>query len=177
MKNILALLGLLLLTAICKADEQSIKTFELRQNPFADNEVVVVATDSVGTILEGIGGGHTFYINGFKERLSFENGTGFYSRKLEKSTFIYLKNQDEYGFKGSVLYYVLKFDTHLFPIKISWLVFIIIPILLILLGYMFRKLIWLAVVLFIAFSYFHLSSGLGFATLFETITAGLKSLL
>ncbi len=157
------------------ADNVQIKNFAVKENPFGKDELAIVATDTAGVIQEDVNGTFKFSINGFDEDLAFDNGTAFYHRKLNKSSFLYVKHSDEAG-STSTLYYIFKQDNKLTPIRISWIVLIAIPCILILLGYMFRKLIILAVVLFCLFIYFNHHSGLDIGTFFETVFDGVKHL-
>jgi hypothetical protein len=164
---------LLLCVGTAYADKVNIKNFVLKDNPFGTNEVAVVAVDTAGVIQEKINGDFLFIINGFQETLKFENGTAFYHHKLTKSSFIYLKHEDDVS-SHSTLFYVYKTDSKLIPIHISWIVLFAVPVILILLGYMFKRFIIIAAVLLCIFIYFNHSSGLGIPTFFETIIDGLK---
>ena len=157
------------------ADAVGISHFTIKNNPFAQNEVAIVATDTANNIQENVNGIFSFSINGFQEILHFEKGTAFYRHRLEKSTFLYVKHEDEKGTQ-SALYYVYKGDHELSPIHISWVILIAIPIILILIGYMFRKLIILAVIILIIFIYFNYHHGLGVGTFFDSIIDGLKGM-
>jgi len=160
-------------SAVTYADTILIKNFTIKENPFAKNEVAVVATDTAGVIQEHINGIFKFTINGFDENLTFENGTAFYHHKLDKSSFIYIKHNNETG-SNSTLYYVYKQDTKLTPIHISWIILIAIPVILILLAYMFKRFIIIAAIIFCIFLYFNHHSGLSIGTFFDTVFDGLK---
>lgn len=155
------------------ADPILIKNFTVKQNPFSKDELAVMATDTAGVVQENVNGTFKFSINGFDEDLDFEHGTALYRRKLNKSSFIYIKHTNDVGSK-STLYYVYRSNTTLMPIRISWVVLIAIPCILALLGYLFRKLIILAIILFCLFLYFNHSGGLSIPTFFETIFDGIK---
>ncbi|WP_448698006.1 hypothetical protein ACFGVR_14390 [Mucilaginibacter sp. AW1-3] len=155
------------------ADVILIRNFTVKENPFAKNEVAVVATDTAGVIQENVDGVFKFTINGFDEDLSFANGTAFYHHKLDKSSFIYLKHSNEKG-SNSMLFYVYKQDTKLTPVHISWIILVAIPLILVLLGYMFKRFIIIAAVIFCVFLYFNHHSGLGVGTFFDTVFDGLK---
>jgi hypothetical protein len=177
MKKYLLLLSIVLLSTVATfADPVLIKNFTIKENPFGKDELAVVATDTAGVIQESINGTFKFTINGFDEDLDFQHGTAFYRRKLEKSSFIYIKHTNDAG-SNSTLYYVYRQATKLTPIRISWIVLIAIPCMLILLGYMFRKFIIIAVILFCIFIYFNHSSGLSIPTFFETVIDGIKHLI
>jgi hypothetical protein len=55
-------------------------------------------------------------------------------------------------------------------------VLLAIPVILIVLGYMFRKFIIIAVIIFIIFIYFNYHHGLSIPTFFESIIDGLKNM-
>jgi len=168
------LLLFLLVSGFAKAAEVHLDQFILKENPFAKDEVAVVACDSAGNTKENINGLFSFTVNGFREELKFENGTAFYHRKLEKSSFLYLKHRDDFSSHAS-LFYIYKHDSKLDPYKISWKLLVAIPIILILLGYMFKRFIIIAIIIFCFFSYFNYHGGMSLATFFETIFDGLKN--
>lgn len=173
MKKWLILLTVLSGTLSAFADPVLIKNFTIKENPFAKDELAVVATDTAGVIQEGVNGTFKFSINGFDEDLDFKNGTAFYRRKLDKSSFIYIKHTNDAG-SSSTLYYVYRQQNKLSPIRISWIILIAIPCMLILLGYLFRKFIIIAVILFCVFLYFNHSNGLSIPTFFETVIDGIR---
>lgn len=172
-KTVCSFLLLLMITGFARAAEVHINQFILKENPFAKDEVAIVATDSAGTVQENINGLFNFTINGFQEELKFENGTAFYHHKLDKSSFLYLKHKDDFSSHAN-LFYIFKHDAKLDPYKISWKVLVAVPIILILLGYVFKRFLIIAVVLFLFFSYFNYHGGMSLSTFFETIFDGLK---
>jgi hypothetical protein len=153
----------------------SIRHFVVKENPFADSEVAIVATDSVGNILENVGGVFNFAINGFQEELNFDKGTAFYRHKLDKSSFFYVKHVDDSG-THSMLYYIYKQDSKLHPIHISWILLLAIPLGLILLAYMFKRFIIIAIIILCIFLYFNHHNGLTIPAFFENIIDGLKGI-
>lgn len=157
------------------ADTVTIKHFVVKENPFAKDEIAIVATDTAGNILENINGRFAFSVNGFQQQLRFDRGTAFYHHKLDKSSFLYVKHINESG-SSSLLYYVYRGDDKLTPVHISWIVLIAIPILLVVLGYLFKRFIIIAIIIFILFLYFNHHAGLGIPTFFESIIDGLKGL-
>lgn len=174
-KKAFCLLLFLFFVGFAKAAEIHLDQFILKENPFAKDEVAVVACDSAGNTVENISGLFNFTVNGFREELRFENGTAFYHHKLEKSSFLYLKHLDDSG-SHARLFYIYKHDSKLDPYKISWKLLVAIPIILILLGYMFKRFIIIAFVIFCFFSYFNYHGGMSLETFFETIFDGLKHL-
>ena len=173
MKKILLVAFVTILSAgFAFADTVTIKNIEIKENPFAKDEIAIVATDTAHNILENVNGKFTFSVNGFTEQLRFEKGTAFYRHKLDKSSFLYVKDVNDSG-THSLLYYVYKTDDKLIPIHISWTVLLIIPIVLIVLSYMFKRFIIFAVIIFLIFLYFNHHAGLGIPTFLVSIFFGL----
>ncbi len=176
MKKILFVVCLTLVASnFVFADTITIKQFVIKENPFADSEIAVVAVDSAGKVQEQVEGIFAFTINGFQEQMKFEKGTAFYHHKLDKSSFFYVKHINDAG-THSMLYYIYKQDGKLHPIHVSWLLLVIIPLALVLLAYMFKRFVLIAIVIFCIFLYFNHHNGLTVPTFFESIFDGLKGL-
>ena len=153
----------------------AINHFAISQNPFAKDEVAITATDSLGNTLENINGVFNFTVNGLEDTLKFDKGVAFYRHKLIRSTFLYVRHQNDSG-THSILYYVYRTDDKLTPIHIPWYLLLAIPCALVLLGYMFKRFIIVAIIIFAIFVFFNYHSGLGISTFFQSIVDGLKSL-
>ena len=156
MKKLLLLL--FCLTALCGVSKAQGKTeainhFEVRENNYASNEVVVVATDTAGHVLEDVNGVFSFTLNGFQDTMKFVNGVAFYKHKIDKSMFLYVKHKNDSG-THSILYYVYSHNDKLSPLHISWVLLLAIPCALILLAYMFKRFIIIAIIIFCVFMYF-----------------------
>ena len=176
MKKLALIIGVFFFSNLfAYADAVTINHFVVKENPFAQNEIAIVATDTANHILENVKGNFAFSVNGFDESLKFDKGTAFYRHKLDKSTFLYIKHENENG-THAILYYVYKASDKLIPIHISWLVLLIIPVTLIVLGYLFKKFIIFAAIIFVIFIFFNYHNHLGIGTFFESIVDGLKSL-
>ncbi|WP_426668320.1 hypothetical protein ACPPVU_19400 [Mucilaginibacter sp. McL0603] len=176
MKKFLLIISLFTLSAnISFADAITINHFVVKENPFAKNEIAIVAVDTANNVLENVNGIFAFTIDGFQESLRFNRGTAFYQHKLDKSSFLYVKHVNEAG-THSILYYVYKTDDKLTPIHISWIVLLAIPVLLVLLSYLFKKFVIIAIIIFIIFLYFNHHAGLSIPTFFESIIDGLKGI-
>jgi len=157
------------------ADTVSVNHFVVKENPFAENEIAIVATDSLNNIREDVNGRFSFTLNGFQQEMVFDKGTAFYRHKIERSTFLYVKHVNDSG-THSLLYYIYKHDGKLTPIHISWILLLAIPICLILLAYIFKRFIIIAAVIFCIFLYFNHHNGLSIPTFFESIFDGLKNI-
>jgi hypothetical protein len=76
----------------------------------------------------------------------------------------------------AILYYIYKHDSKLSPLHISWMLLVAIPLALVLLAYMFKRFIIIAVIIFCIFLYFNYHNGLSMPTFFESVIDGLKGL-
>ncbi|WP_147238766.1 hypothetical protein [Mucilaginibacter hurinus] len=175
MKRFFLLLCLFVCTMPAFADTVSIDHFTIVENPFAQGEVAVQAVDSAKHVRENVNGVFTFTMNGFQETLQFEKGTAFYRKKIERSTFLYAKHVNDSG-THSILYYIYKNGDKLKPWHISWVLLLAIPAGLVLLAYMFKRFIVIALIIFIIFFYFNHHNGLSIGRFFESIVDGLKGL-
>lgn len=154
---------------------QLINNFIIKDNLLNNNKIAIITTDSLDNPQESINGTFSFSINGFKQLLEFKNGVAVSDMEIDKSLFVYIKHENEKE-GASQMYYIVKNDTGLNPIKINWYVLLIIPGGLILLGYMFRKLIGIIIFVLMGYIYFNYSKGLSFPTFLESIFDGLKNL-
>ncbi|PTQ94139.1 hypothetical protein C8P68_107204 [Mucilaginibacter yixingensis] len=160
----------------CRADSVAVNHFVVKDNPFGNEQIAVVATDSLDNPQSNVSGTFTFTFNGFQQDLVFNQGVAFYSPKLAKSSFLYLRHTNDAGSHGR-LYYVYKHDDKLTPIHISWMWLLVIPLTLALLAYLFKRFIIIAIVIFLVFVYFNHYNGLNAGTFFESIIDGLKNLV
>lgn len=177
MKIKLLLTALLLLTiSFSYADTVAIKHFIVKSNPFAKDEVAILAAeDTTNEINEKVSGNFIFTVNGFEDTLKFDKGTAFYHHKIQRSSFIYVKHHNDTGTYGT-LYYLYKHADDITPIHISWIWLLAIPAALIIIGYLFKRFIIIAIILFLIFLYFNHSNGLSMPTFFESVLNGLKNL-
>jgi uncharacterized protein YxeA len=178
MKKLLLIFCLIIVSAgFASADtvNVAINHFVIKENPYAKDEISIVATDTSGNTLENVHGMFNFTVNGFQDTLQFVNGVAFYKHKLERSAFLYVRHQNDNG-THSILYYVYRTDDKLTPIHIAWFWLLAIPCALFLLAYMFKRFIIVAIVIFAIFVFFNYHSGLTIPTFFESIIDGLKSL-
>jgi len=160
--------------SVAFADTIAINHFEIRENPYAVDEISVVATDTLHNVLQNINGSFLFTINGFEDTLKFNSGVAFYKHKMVRSTFLYARHINDSG-THSILYYIYKSDK-LIVIHISWMWLLIIPLTLVLLAYMFKRFIIIAVIIFAIFMYFNYHNNLSLPTFFESIVDGLKGM-
>lgn len=153
----------------------SLDNFIVKENLLKNNKLAIIAADSADRPLESVNGTFQFIINGFQQELKFNDGVAVAPQQVDKSTFIYFKHENEQGTHGK-LYYVMNKDGSLNPIKINWLVLILVPLIIIILATMFRKFIVIGGIILILLFVFNSSKGLKIPTFFETVFDGLKSL-
>ncbi|MRX46607.1 hypothetical protein GJJ64_05350 [Pedobacter sp. HX-22-1] len=153
----------------------TIKNFIIKESFLKADRIAVIITDSLKNPRTTINGTYKFDINGFSKDLIFHDGVANCDMSIEKSTFMYIKHENDET-NVSNLYYIYKSSESLTPIAISWYILLVIPIGLILLGYMFRKLIGLIIFILMAYIYFNYSKGLSIGTFIESIFDGLKNL-
>jgi len=148
--------------------------FIVKENLIKNNKLAIIACDSLDEPTDKLNGTFLFVINGFKQQLNFSGGVAISPQEIDKSSFVFLKHQNEHG-THSKLYYVMKNDDGLKPIKISWVFLLLIPLVIIFIATIYKRLILLAIVALLAFAYFNYNKGLSFEGLFETVSAGIRS--
>ncbi|WP_316806391.1 hypothetical protein [Pedobacter agri] len=175
MKRILLIFSLCLVSCLGLAQTAAINNFLVKENLLKNNKLAIIAADSLNVPNENINGTYTFSVSGFTQILKFNDGIAVLPLPIDKSTFVYIKHQNDTG-THSKLVYVYKKDTDLTPYSINSLWLFIIPIALVIIAFAFRKLIIFVVVAFLIFVYFNHSSGLNIGTFFESIFDGLRNL-
>jgi hypothetical protein len=152
----------------------SLNNFIIKEHLLKNGKLAVIAADSANKPVENINGTFVFSINGFKQELKFNDGVAVAPQQVEKSTFVYLKHENESS-SPSKLYYVIKKEDSLNPIQINRMVMILIPLVIIGIITWFRRFIIFGIITLIVIFYFNSSRGLGISTLLETVVDGLKS--
>jgi hypothetical protein len=155
--------------------EVYLNNFIVKENLYKNNQLAVIAADGEENPIENLNGTFRFSINGFEQELKFNNGAAIIAQPISKSTFIYIRHENEAGNQGKLYYVIRKFDM-INPIKISWMILVIIPVLIILLAMMFRKFIIIAAIFLLIMFYFNSSNGLKISIFFDTVFDGLKNL-
>lgn len=150
-----------------------INNFIVKESLHKNSKLAIIAADSLDHPIENINGIYTFTISGFTQALNFHDGIAIVPLQLERSAFVYIKHQNDLG-NHSKLLYVYKKDGDLNPYLISALWLVLFPAIVILMAFMFRKFIIVAVIILLIFVYFNHSNGLNLSTFFETIFDGLK---
>jgi len=167
---------LLLISGSCFAQNTSINHFMVKESLLKNNKIAIIATDSLENPIESINGTYTFSVSGFTQQLTFHDGVSILPLPIDKSTFVYIKHENDSGTHSKLLY-VYKKANDLNPITISRIFFIIIPLIILILIFAFKKFIYMGVILFLVFFFFSYSKGLNVSTYFETIFDYLKNLV
>jgi hypothetical protein len=164
------------LSSLAKGPAATINNFLIKENLLKNNKLAIIAADSLENPIETINGLYTFSVSGFTQELKFNDGVAVLQLPIEKSTFVYIKHENDNG-THSKLAYIYKKGSDLNPFTISRIYFIIIPLLIVFLAFAFKKFIYMAVILFLIFFFFNYSNGLDVSTYFETIFDYLKNLI
>lgn len=157
-------------------DTNEINHFIVRENLIKNGKLAIIATDAEEQPNESISGTYSFVINGFKQELRFHEGVAITPNPIETSAFVFIKHRNQQGSHGR-LYYVLKGDQGLNPIAINWYFLILIPAIILLIAYLFKRIMVLAVVILVGLFIYNYSKGLDLENIFETISHGIKSLV
>ncbi|MBD3748742.1 MAG: hypothetical protein IE931_04540 [Sphingobacteriales bacterium] len=171
-------LALLCTFQLVKAQQvinQGVNDFIVKENLLKNDKLAIIATDSLENPLVYINGVFNFSVNGFRQELNFHDGIAICPLQIDKSTFVFVKHINENG-SHSKLYFIYKSDNNLRPFAVNGYLLVAIPLLLILIGYLFRKLIGLMIFILLILFYFYYSKGLSIPTFFESAIDGIKSL-
>ncbi|WP_245803440.1 hypothetical protein [Daejeonella lutea] len=153
----------------------ALNNFVVKENLLKNNKIAIIAADENEKPIESLNGTFQFSINGFQQELKFNNGVAVAPQAIDKSTFLYLRHENESGTHGK-LYYIYKKGDDLSPYKINWLVLILIPLGIVALALLFKRFIIIGGIILIAFLIFNSKNGLGIPTFFDTVFDGLKGL-
>ncbi|HLT41613.1 MAG TPA: hypothetical protein VKZ95_02825 [Sphingobacteriaceae bacterium] len=157
-------------------DEMLINNFIVKETLVKNNKLAILACDSLERPLEKINGTFQFTINGFNTPLKFQDGVAITPNEIENSTFVYLQHKNESG-THSNLFYTSKNDDGLEIYKISWFLLLLIPIALFILTLLFKRFLWLAIILFGIYLYYNSKKGLNIGSFLEIILDGIKNVL
>ncbi|AIM36160.1 hypothetical protein ACFX5U_03760 [Sphingobacterium sp. SG20118] len=174
MKKLLFLF--LLLPIFGMAQIQKIENFVVKENLSRNGKLAIIAVDSAENTNERINGTYKFSINGFTQDLQFHQGIAVPDDRIESSTFVFFKHKNQ-GNSKARLFYIYKSDKGLSAFAISGLMFLVIPAVILLIAYAFKKLLLTAIILAIGFFFFNHSQGLNISSIIESIFASIKNLI
>jgi hypothetical protein len=174
---------LFLLVSICLTgfgqvkvvNNADINNFIVKESLLKNSKLAIIAADSLENPMENINGIYTFSVSGFTQEVKFNDGVAILPLQLERSSFVYIKHQNDEGTHSKLLY-VYKKDGTLNPYVISSLWLVLFPLIVVVIAFAFRKFIIIAAIILVIFIYFNHSNGLSLPTFFETIFDGLKTL-
>lgn len=175
MKNII-ILFLIFTTCNSFAQTADINNFLVKESLLKNSKLAIIAADSLENPIEKINGTYTFSVSGFTQQLTFNQGIAILPLPIDKSTFVYIKHQNDEGTHSKLLY-VYKKDGNLNPFTISRIFLIIVPLVIILLTFAFKKFIYIAVILLVILLFFSYTNGLNISTFFETTFDYLRNLV
>ena len=177
MKHIVRILVFIFVfvTAV-QAQPQRIDNFIVKENLTQNGKLAIIALDSAEQPMEHINGTFIFNLNGFQQDLRFHDGVGVVQDPLESSTFVFFKHKNQIN-TVSKFYYIHKKDNELKPFKINGLLLLFIPVVVLLIAYLFKRFLATFVVMALVYAYFHYSKGLDLSTMLESILDALKSLI
>jgi hypothetical protein len=154
----------------------ALNNFVVQENLLKNNKIAIIAADENEKPVENLHGTFRFSVNGFQQELNFNNGVAVAQQPIDRSTFLYLRHENEAGTHGK-LYYVYKRGDNLLPIKISWLILVLVPLGIIVLATMFRKFIIIAGILLLLLLFFNSQNGLKLPMFFDTVVDGIKNVI
>lgn len=157
-------------------NETQIDNFIIKETLTKNNKLAILACDSLENPLEHVNGTFQFTINGFNYPLKFNGGVAITTNEIENSTFVYLQHKNTNG-THSNLFYVSKKEDGLKIYKISWILLLLIPIVLLVLVMLFKRFLWLAIILLGVYFYYNSQKGLNLGSFLEIIIDGVKNLL
>ncbi|MBK1441623.1 hypothetical protein JHJ32_16610 [Parapedobacter sp. ISTM3] len=160
-------------TLLHAQQENIINHFIIKENLIKNGKLAVIATDADENPLTSVSGTYQFVVNGFKQELEFREGVAITPNAIESSAFVFIKHRNQQGSHGR-LYYVVKNDNGLNPIAISWYFLILVPAVILLAAYLFKRMIVLAVIILVGLFIFNYSKGLDLENIVETIVHGIK---
>lgn len=178
MKSTLLLIFALILSFFSHAQSNILRidNFIVKENITSNGKVAIVAVDSAENADERINGTFKFSINSFEQSLEFHDGVGVPSHAIDGSTFVYFKHKNIEKSTGK-LYFLYKKDNNITPVKINGLLLLIIPAVLLLIAYAFKKLLTTFIVLAIVYGYFSFSKGLSLSQILESAMEVVKNLI
>ncbi len=148
----------------------------VKENLTQNGKLAIIAIDSADTPMEHINGTFLFSLNGFQQELAFHDGVAVIKHPLESSTFVFFKHQNQDQAIGK-FYYIHKSDNNLKPIKIQGWLLLLIPAVILLIAYAFKRFIAVFITLAIVFVYFHYSKGLDISQLLESIFLSIRNFI
>lgn len=172
MKKLLFIL-ILLVPVLSYGQSIAISDFVVRENLSQNGKLAVIAIDTTGKADDSVWGTFSFTVNGFQQALRFSDGVGVLQLPIESSTFVFFKHKNKDHDLGR-LYFIRKTDKGLSPYKLSGLLLILIPAIVLFIAYVFKRFLLVFVILAVIYVYFNVSKGLSVGKLLESFFHSLK---
>ncbi len=131
-----------------------ITNFTIKEELFTHNKLHIVAQDSMGNTEPRVRGRYTFKVNGFEKILVFSGGIAEFPDILKTSVFLYIKLEGG-GRPVPRLFFVMQSGAGTFPVKISLMWLVAIPLALVIVSFIFKRVIYLALILVVLFFIFN----------------------
>lgn len=170
------LVGLPIGTAQVSADDMMvIHDFDVREHMLKNGKLAIVALDTAGIPQERVDGSYQFVVNGFQQSIRFNEGIGVAAQPIESSTFVFVKHKNHTGSVGK-LFYVSKKENDLKIYPVNWYYLILIPLVILIIAYLFKRLLILALIVLAGWFIFNYNKGLDFGNLLDTIVHGIRGI-
>ncbi len=153
---------------------QRIENFIVKENLTANGKIALIAVDSLENVNEHINGTFKFSINSFEQSLTFHDGVAVPSHPIDGSTFALFKHKNQHN-SISKLYFLYKTDKEITPVKINGLLLLIIPGIILLIAYMFKRFLTTFVILALIYVYFSSTKGLSLMQILENTYHTIKA--
>lgn len=164
-----------MIPGVLLAQQILIDDFVVKENLSQNGKLAIIAVDSAERADSHVQGTFVFSINGFQQRLLFSDGVAVMADPIESSTFVFFKHKNQSKEIGR-FYFIRKTDNGLSPYKLSGLMLILIPIVILLIAYVFKRFLMVFVVLALVFVYLHFSKGLDISQVLESFFFSIKRL-
>lgn len=161
---------------LSRAQQVGIQDFMVKENLSQNGKLAIIATDSLEKTNNLVQGDYTFTINGFQQILHFNDGVAVTSNPIESSTFVYFKHHAAQKDIGK-LFFLRVTEKGISPYKISGILLLIIPLLILYIAYKFKRFLITLLILGIVYFYLNYSKGLDVKELIESTVLGLKNLI
>ena len=157
------------------AQNAIIKDFTVKENLSQNGKLAIIAIDTAEKTDNTVNGNYAFTINGFQQELKFSDGVAVTNNPIESSTFVFFKHK----FAGSdigKLFFLRMTDKGITPYKISGILLIIIPLLILYIAYKFKRFLITLLILAVVYFYLNHSKGLDVRQLLESSIMAVKDL-
>ncbi|MFD2743571.1 MULTISPECIES: hypothetical protein [Sphingobacterium] len=158
------------------AQPQVIADFLVKENLSQNGKLAIIAVDTTERADDKIRGNFLFSVNGFQQNLRFTDGVAVVADPIESSTFVFFKHKNRETEIGK-FYFIRKTEKGLSPYKVNALTLVLLPLIILLIAYAFKRLLVVFVAIAVIYVYLHFSKGLDVSQLIDSFFFGLRGLL